>query len=158
MVLVGQNDPPIIVFVLQSTYFSSSFFMKSVNKAIVIGNVTREPELKKTTAGQSICTFGLATNRVWKTATGEKQSLAEFHNIVAWGGLADFCAQSVHKGKPLYIEGYLKTRHWEDDKGHKTFKTEIVVEDMVLLSPRAAESEHPAMIDEAPAPSPDDAQ
>ena len=111
--------------------------MKSVNKSILIGNVTRDAELKKTPTGRSVCTFGLATNRTWKTATGEKQSLAEYHNVVAWGGLADFCGDKIKKGKPLYIEGYLKTRNWDTKEGTKAFRTEVVVEDMVLLNPRA---------------------
>jgi single-strand DNA-binding protein len=110
--------------------------MKSVNKVILLGNATRDPELKTTAAGQTVCTFGLATNRVWKDAQGQKQSLAEFHNLVAWGGLGEFVAQSVRKGKPLYIEGYLKTRNWEGQEGAKVFRTEVVVEDIVLLGPR----------------------
>lgn len=110
--------------------------MKSVNKVTLLGNVTRDPELKATANGQSVATFGLATNRVWKDHTGEKQTLAEYHNLVAWGGLADFCATNVRKGKPLYVEGYLKTRSWDGPEGAKIFRTEIVVENLVLLGPR----------------------
>lgn len=110
--------------------------MKSVNKVILLGNVTRDPELKATVHGQSVATFGLATNRTWKDHAGEKQSLAEYHNLVAWGGLAEFCAQNVRKGKPLYIEGYLKTRSWDGPEGSKIFRTEIVLENLVLLDPR----------------------
>jgi single-strand DNA-binding protein len=135
--------------------------MKSVNKVILLGNVTRDPELKATANGQSVATFGLATNRVWKDQTGEKQSLAEYHNLVAWGGLAEFCAQSVHKGKPLYVEGYLKTRSWDGPEASKIFRTEIVVENLVLLSPREdgdiSHMDHPMEINqdhpiEAPVP------
>lgn len=110
--------------------------MKSVNKVILLGNVTRNPELKNTTNGQSVCTFGLATNRVWRDSTGDKQSLPEYHNLVSWGGLAEFCAQNVKKGKPLYIEGYLKTRSWDSPEGTKIFRTEVVMENIVLLGPR----------------------
>jgi len=110
--------------------------MKSVNKVMLLGNVTRDPELKATTGGQSVCTFGLATNRMWKDPKGEKQSLAEFHNIVAWGNLAEFCHQYVKKGKPLYVEGYLKTRSWDGPEGAKIFRTEIVAENVILLGPR----------------------
>lgn len=110
--------------------------MKSVNKVILLGNTTRDPELKATVNGQSVATFGLATNRVWKDHAGEKQSLAEYHNLVAWGGLAEFCAQNVRKGKPLYIEGYLKTRSWDGPEGSKIFRTEIVIDNLVLLGPR----------------------
>lgn len=117
--------------------------MKSVNKVILLGNVTRDPELKATQNGQSVATFGLATNRVWRDQAGEKQSLPEYHNLVAWGGLAEFCSQNVRKGKPLYIEGYLKTRSWDGPEGSKIFRTEIVIENLVLLGPRdGTEGEH----------------
>ncbi len=112
--------------------------MKSVNKVTLLGNVTRDPELKATANGQSICTFGLATNRVWKDPNGVKQSLPEYHNIVAWGGLAEFCNQYVKKSKPLYIEGYLKTRSWDGPEGSKIFRTEIVAENVILLGAREA--------------------
>lgn len=117
------------------TYFSF-LIMKSVNKVILLGNVTRDPELKSTNGGQSVCTFGLATNRVWKDQNGAKQSLAEYHNLVCWGGLAEFVAQNVRKGKPLYAEGYLKTRNWDSPDGAKIFRTEIVVDNVVLLGAR----------------------
>jgi len=111
--------------------------MKSVNKVILLGNVTRDPQLKQTTGGQTVVTFGLATNRVWKDATGEKQSLPEYHNLVAWGKLAEFIAENVSKGKPLFIEGYLKTRSWDSPEGAKIFRTEVVVENIVLVGPKA---------------------
>lgn len=116
--------------------------MKSVNKVMLLGNVTRDPELKATANGQSVCTFGLATNRVWKDQNGEKQSLPEYHNLVAWGGLADFCGQNVKKGKPLFVEGYLKTRSWDSAEGAKIFRTEIVIENLVLLGPRDGYGDH----------------
>lgn len=110
--------------------------MKSVNRVTLLGNVTRDPELKSTENGQSVCTFGLATNRVWRDSSGERQSLPEYHNLVSWGGLADFCAQNVRKGKPLFVEGYLKTRSWDSPQGVKVFRTEIVIENLVLLGPK----------------------
>ena len=76
---------------------------------------------------------GLATNRVWRDQTGEKQSLPEYHNLVAWSGLAEFTAQYVTKGKPIYVEGYLKTRSWDSPEGAKIFRTEVVVENLILL-------------------------
>jgi single-strand DNA-binding protein len=124
--------------------------MKSVNKVILLGNVTRDPELKATTNGQSVATFGLATNRVWRDQSGEKQSLPEFHNVVAWGGLAEFCAQYVKKGKPLYIEGYLNTRSWEGAEGTKIFRTEIVIDDVVLLGPREGADHHEEVTEAEP--------
>jgi len=117
--------------------------MRSVNKVILIGNITRDPELKKTATGQSIVTFGLATNREWVTAKGEKHTLAEYHNLVAWGKLAEICQQYLKKGKLIYTEGYLKTRSWDSPEGAKIFKTEIVVYDMIMLEKRPKEEEMP---------------
>jgi len=115
--------------------------MRSVNKVILIGNITRDPELKKTTSGQSIVTFGLATNREWVTSNNEKHSLAEYHNIVAWGKLAEICQQYLRKGKLIYVEGYLKTRSWDSPEGAKIFKTEIVIYDMIMLEKRPQEDD-----------------
>jgi single-strand DNA-binding protein len=116
--------------------------MKSVNKVILLGNAARDAELKSTSTGQSVCTFAIATNRVWKDAQGEKQSLAEFHSIVCWGGLAEFCALHIRKGKPAYVEGYLKTRSWENPEGQKTYRTEIVAENVILLGQPADQMGH----------------
>ena len=110
--------------------------MRSVNKVILIGNLTRDPELKQTTGGQSIVTFGLATNREWVTGDQEKKSLAEYHNIAAWGPLAEICGKYLKKGKLVYVEGYLKTRSWDSPEGVKIFKTEIVATDMIMLDKR----------------------
>jgi single-strand DNA-binding protein len=107
--------------------------MRSVNKVILIGNVTRDPEMKTTPTGQVVATFGLATNREWTTSARERKSLAEFHNIVVWGKLAEICTKLVKKGQMLYIEGYLKTRSWDNENGTKSFRTEIVADDMILL-------------------------
>jgi single-strand DNA-binding protein len=115
--------------------------MKSVNKVTLLGNVTRDPELKSTTTGQSVCTISLATNRQWKGEDGGKLSLPEYHQLVAWGGQAEFAASNVKKGAPLYIEGYLKTRSWDSPEGTKIFRTEIVVENIVLLGAKEAVSE-----------------
>jgi single-strand DNA-binding protein len=110
--------------------------MRSVNKVILIGNVTRDPELRQTPNGQSVVTFGLATNREWVTRGGQKNNLAEFHDVVAWANLAEICHQYLKKGKLVYIEGYLKTRSWDTPEGVKKFKTEIVVQDMIMLDKR----------------------
>lgn len=112
--------------------------MRSVNKVILVGNLTRDPEIKQTGNGQSIVTFGLATNREWVTSSGEKRSLAEFHNVVAWGKLAEICSQYLKKGKLVYVEGYLKTRSWDGPEGVRIFKTEIVAYDMIMLDKRQA--------------------
>ena len=112
--------------------------MRSVNKVILVGNLTRDPELKQTPAGQSIATFGLATNREW-VAGSEKKSLAEYHNIAAWGTLAEICGKYLKKGKLVYVEGYLKTRSWDSPEGAKIFRTEIVATDMIMLDKRPEE-------------------
>ena len=115
--------------------------MRSVNKVILVGNITRDPEIKKTTNGQSIVTFGLATNREWVTTKEEKHSLAEYHNLVAWGKLAEICHQYLKKGKLIYVEGYLKTRSWDSPEGVKIFKTEVVIYDMIMLEKRPKEDD-----------------
>ncbi len=117
--------------------------MRSVNKVILIGNLTRDPEIKQTGNGQTIVTFGMATNREWVTQGGEKKSLAEFHNVVAWGRLADICGQYLKKAKFVYVEGYLKTRSWDSPEGVKIFKTEIVAQDMIMLEKRPREEGAP---------------
>jgi len=110
--------------------------MRSINKVILIGNLTRDPEMRQTPNGQSVVTFGLATNREWITRDGRKQNSAEFHELVAWAKLADICSQHLKKGKLVYIEGYLKTRSWDAQDGTKKFRTEIVVQDMIMLDKR----------------------
>lgn len=107
--------------------------MKSVNTVTLLGNTTNDPELKTLPGGQTVCSFGLATNRVWKDVKGERQSQAEFHNLVVWGKLGEFCDKYVKKGKPVYVEGHLKTGSWEKPEGTKHFRTEVVVDNLVLL-------------------------
>ncbi|QQR83492.1 single-stranded DNA-binding protein [Candidatus Peregrinibacteria bacterium] len=119
--------------------------MRSVNKVILIGNITRDPELKQTASGQSIVTLGLATNREWATQDGQKHSLAEYHNLVAWGNLAQICQKYLKKGKLIYVEGYLKTRSWDSPEGAKIFKTEVVIYDMIMLEKRANDSDESDM-------------
>lgn len=113
--------------------------MRSVNKVILVGNLTRDPELKQTTNGQSIVTFGLATNREWVVSGTEKKSLAEYHNIAAWGTLAEICGKFLKKGKLVYVEGYLKTRSWDSPEGVKIFRTEIVATDVIMLDKKPKE-------------------
>lgn len=113
--------------------------MRSVNKVILIGNLTRDPELKTTTSGQSIVTFGLATNRQWTTSSREKRSSAEFHECVAWAKLAEICQQYIKKGMLVYVEGYLKTRSWDMEDGTRRFRTEIVLQDMIILEKRKSD-------------------
>lgn len=110
--------------------------MRSINKVILIGNVTRDPEIRSTTGGQSVATFTIATNRTWMTRDGRKMQSAEYHDVVAWAHLADICQSHIRKSKLLYIEGYLKTRSWDTPEGIRKFKTEIVINDLVMLDKR----------------------
>lgn len=111
----------------------------SLNKVQLIGNLTAEPEVRETPNGQKVATFSVATNRKWKDSSGVLQEDTEFHNCVAWRGLADIAEQYMHKGKKVYVEGYLKTRNWEDTAGVKRYKTEIVADNVILLSSPAGE-------------------
>lgn len=115
--------------------------MRSVNKVILVGNLTRDPELRQTTNGQTIVTFGLATNREWMTKDGRRMDAAEFHEIAAWAKLGEICNQYLKKGKLVYIEGYIKTRSKELPDGTKKFRTEIVAQDMIMLDKRGTGNE-----------------
>lgn len=106
----------------------------SLNKATIIGNLTRDPELKQIPSGQSVCSFGIATNRTWKNQQGEKQEQVEYHNVVVWGKLAEICGQYLVKGKKVYVAGRLQTRDWEGQDGVRRYRTEIVADDMIMLS------------------------
>lgn len=112
----------------------------NLNKAQLIGNLTRDPELKNTPSGQSVTTVGIATNRKWTSPTGEKKEEAEFHNVVLWGKLAEIASKFLKKGSLVYIEGRLKTRSWEAKDGSgKRYATEIVAENL-QMGPRAGGS------------------
>lgn len=114
---------------------------RSLNKVMLIGNLTRDPELRYTPQGTAVCSFGLATNRQWTTDTGEKREDAEFHRIVAWSKLAELCAQLLTKGRKVYVEGRLQTRSWQAQDGTQRITTEIVISDMVILDSRRALAE-----------------
>ncbi|MBI5369942.1 single-stranded DNA-binding protein [Candidatus Uhrbacteria bacterium] len=107
--------------------------MYSLNRATILGNLTRDPEVRQTPNGQSVCTFGVATNRTWNDAAGNKQEASEFHNVVAWGKLAEICGQYLAKGRKVYVEGRLQTRDWEGQDGIKRYRTEIVTENLIIL-------------------------
>jgi single-strand DNA-binding protein len=109
---------------------------RSLNKATLIGNLTRDPELRYTPSGTAVCTFGLATNRQWTTDSGEKKEDVEFHRIVAWAKLAELCAQLLTKGRKVFVEGRLQTRKWVGQDGNERSTTEIVINDMIILDSR----------------------
>ncbi len=106
---------------------------RTVNKVILVGHLTRDPELRYTPQGTPVADFSIATNREWVT-NGERQESVEFHNIVAWSKLAELCNQLLRKGSKVYVEGRLQTRDWQTESGEKRYKTEIVISEMILLS------------------------
>lgn len=108
---------------------------RSLNRVQLIGNLTRDPELRFTPQGTAVCTFGLATNRTW-TTEGEKKEDTEFHRIVAWNKLAELCSQLLAKGRKVYVEGRISTRSWTGQDGAQKTTTEIVIEDMIILDSR----------------------
>jgi single-strand DNA-binding protein len=108
-----------------------------LNKAMVIGNLTREPELRTTTSGQTVATFSVATNFIWTDQSGQKQKKAEFHNVVAWRKLGEICAQYLHKGSKVFIEGRLQTHDWTGQDGVKRYRTEIIAENMQMLDKKS---------------------
>ena len=106
---------------------------RSLNKVQLIGNLTRDPEMRYTPQGTAVCTFGVATNRQWTTEAGEKRDEADFHNVVAWNKLAEICAQLLKKGRKVYVEGRLSTRSWQAQDGTQRSRTEVVISDMIIL-------------------------
>jgi single-strand DNA-binding protein len=109
---------------------------RSLNKVILIGNLTRDVELRYTPQGTPIAAFGVATNRQWKTGDQVKEA-TEFHNIVAWNKLGELCAQLLVKGSRVYVEGRLQTRDWVDQSGAKRYRTEIIIDEMIFLGGKA---------------------
>lgn len=107
---------------------------RSLNKVMLIGNVTRDPEMRYTASGTAVATFGLATNRSWKDKNGDLQESTQFHNLVAWDKMGEICNQIVTKGAKLYVEGELVTRSWEGEDGVTRYKTEIRINEMILLT------------------------
>lgn len=124
--------------------------MRSLNKVQLIGNLTRDPELRYTPQGSAVCTFGLATNRYWVTESGEKREEAEFHRIVAWNKLAELCSQLLFKGRRTYIEGRLQTRNWTAQDGTQRQTTEIVISDMLILDSKRAPGVEMGEVSEEP--------
>ncbi len=107
----------------------------NLNKAFVLGNVTRDPEVRALPSGQQVTSFGIATNRFYTDSTGQKKQEAEFHNIVCFGKLADISSKYLTKGSLVLIEGRIKTRNWQNSAGVKQYKTEIIA-DSLQLGPR----------------------
>lgn len=109
----------------------------NLNKIFIIGNITRDPEVRATPNGQSVATISVATNRQWTDQQGQKKSEVEYHNVVLWRRLAEIAGQYLKKGSLVMIEGRIKTRSWEDQNGQKRYATEIVAENM-QMGPKGA--------------------
>ena len=142
---------------------------RSLNKVMLIGNLTRDPEMRYTNSGTPVVTFGVATNKSWKDTEGETKEIAEFHNLVAWNKMAEICQQLLAKGMKVYIQGSLNTRSWKAEDDSTRYKTEIRVDDMILLDgkgkqgagsdgveapakseKKSSKSEEPVELEEAP--------
>ena len=116
---------------------------RSLNKVMLIGNLTKDPELRYTPSGTAVVSFSIATNRSWKTDSGEAKEDTEFHRIVAWNKLAELCSQFLSKGKKCYVEGRLSTRNWTGQDGTKKQTTEVIIDDMILLDHKTEETQAP---------------
>ncbi len=114
----------------------------NLNKVVLVGRLTNNPEAKTIPSGQQVCSFGLATNRVWTNQqTKQREEKTEFHNIVLWGKLAEIASQYLNKGSLLLVEGRLQTRNWQDQSGSKRYRTEIVGES-IQMGPRVASQQN----------------
>ena len=120
-----------------------------LNKVMLIGRVTQDPEVRTTPSGIAVTSFGLATNLYWNDQSGQRQEKVEFHNIVAWRKLAEICGQYLHKGSKIYVEGRLQTSSWDDQSGNKRYRTEVVMDNMIMLDRKS---------DNAPSSAPTDRQ
>lgn len=116
--------------------------MLNLNRAMVIGNATRDPELRTTPNGKSVASFAVATNRRYTDASGEAREEVQFHEIVSWGKLAEIVSQVIQKGNKVYVDGRIQTRHWEGQDGNKRERTEIIAENVINLSPRSGGSDY----------------
>jgi len=122
-----------------------------VNKVILVGNLGRDPEVRYTASGTQVATFSLATSMSWTDKkSGERQERTEWHRVVAWDRLGQFCGEYLQKGRQVYVEGRLQTREWEDREGNRRYTTEIVAQNVVLLGGPGREERVPEPEPEAP--------
>lgn len=103
---------------------------------MVIGNIGRDPEMRYTPSGKPVTSFSLASSRSWTAPDGKRREETEWFNVVTWGNLAEICNQMLSKSQQVYIEGRLQTRSWEDDRGQRHFRTEVIANEMIILGPR----------------------
>lgn len=126
---------------------------RSLNKVMLIGNLTRDPNLRFTPSNVAVASFGLATNRSFGVGDQKKEEV-EFHNLVAWSKLAEICAKFLHKGSKIYVEGRLQTRQWKTQDDQDRRITEIVIENMIMLSEIKKDGTQPAQEAEPPVDAP----
>ena len=112
--------------------------MLNLNRAQILGNLTRDPEMRYTPNGQAVANFAVATNRRWKNQDGSAGEATEYHDVVIWGKQAESVCPMLKKGGPVFVEGRLQTRNWEGQDGVKRYKTEIIAENVIVLSSRGA--------------------
>ncbi len=118
---------------------------RSINKAILLGNLTRDPELKYTPTGAAVCSFGIATNRTWTTAEGQTKEDVQYHRVTAWNKLAELCGKLLVKGRKIYMEGRITYRNYTDKAGVPKSITEIILDDFILLdAKRDGQGDHTA--------------
>lgn len=123
--------------------------VRSLNKVMLIGNLTRDPNLRYTPNNTAVCSFGLATNRAWSTEEGNREERTDFHNVVSWAKLAEICNEILKKGDKVYVEGRLQTRDWKVDDGPDRRVTEIVIDNMIkLASPQGSSDENSSNYEE----------
>jgi len=115
---------------------------RCLNRVMLIGNLTRDPELRYTPGGMAVASFGLATNRVWVTKQGERKEDAQFHRIVAWNKLAELCSQLLSKGRRVYVDGRIQYREFTDAENNKKQISEIVIDDMIILDNKGNSGDH----------------
>ncbi|MBN1635985.1 MAG: single-stranded DNA-binding protein [Deltaproteobacteria bacterium] len=120
----------------------------SINKVMLIGRLGKDPEMRFTPSGKAVTNFTMATNEIWNDQNGERQERTEWHRVVTWGKLAENCAKLLSKGKLIYIEGRIQTRSWDDKDGNKRYTTEIVANQMQILSSSESQDYVPESIAE----------
>ena len=124
--------------------------MRGLNKVMIIGQLGRDPEMRYTPSGRPVTSFSVTTTRSWTSSDGDRREETEWFNVVAWGNLAEICKQYLHKGQPVYVEGRLQTRGWEDQEGKKHFRTELVANEVIILGERRVESSEEGLAEEMP--------
>jgi len=125
--------------------------MRGLNKVMIIGQLGRDPEMRYTPSGRPVTSFSVETKRSWTSGDGDRREETEWFNVVAWGNLAEICKQYLRKSQPVYVEGRLQTRGWEDQEGKKHFRTELVANEVIILGDRRTESAEGDLAEEPPA-------